>query len=96
MDTQQVNILVLELALRKWFYYQEDGSPDNVDYLETWQGMEDAKALGLARSIGVSNFNIEQLQRLFANSRTRPVVNEVEVGMDNMVGSFCTGHLKDL
>ncbi|CAH2052456.1 unnamed protein product, partial [Iphiclides podalirius] len=71
---------------------KEDGSPDNVDYLETWQGMEEAKALGLTRSIGVSNFNIEQLQRLLANSRTRPVVNEVEVSptftQEPMV-SFC-------
>ncbi|XP_068623931.1 uncharacterized protein [Battus philenor] len=58
---------------------KEDGSPDYVDYLDTWRGMEDAKALGLAKSIGVSNFNIEQLQRLLANSRTIPVVNEVEV-----------------
>ncbi|CAG5047581.1 unnamed protein product [Parnassius apollo] len=58
---------------------KEDGSPDYVDYLETWQGMEEAKLLGLARSIGVSNFNIEQLKRLMANSKIQPVVNEVEV-----------------
>ncbi|CAH2085118.1 unnamed protein product [Euphydryas editha] len=59
-------------------YLQEDGSPDNVDYLETWQGMEDARELGLARSIGVSNFNTTQIDRLIANSKVRPAVNQVE------------------
>ncbi|XP_050353385.1 aldo-keto reductase AKR2E4-like [Nymphalis io] len=58
---------------------KDDGSPDNVDYLETWQGMEDAKALGLTKSIGVSNFNATQIDRLIANAKVLPVVNEVEV-----------------
>ncbi|KAI5634221.1 aldo/keto reductase family domain-containing protein [Phthorimaea operculella] len=56
-----------------------DGSPDNVDYLETWKGMEKAKELGLARSIGVSNFNASQLDRLIANSKVKPAVNQIEV-----------------
>ncbi|XP_049879147.1 aldo-keto reductase AKR2E4-like [Pectinophora gossypiella] len=56
-----------------------DGSPDDVDYLETWKGMEDAKELGLAKSIGVSNFNATQIDRLIANSKVKPAVNQVEV-----------------
>ncbi|CAH2093614.1 unnamed protein product [Euphydryas editha] len=62
---------------------KEDGSPDNVDYLETWQGMEDARELGLTRSIGVSNFNTTQIDRLIANSKVRPAVNQVEVNPTN-------------
>ncbi|XP_049879155.1 aldo-keto reductase AKR2E4-like isoform X2 [Pectinophora gossypiella] len=57
----------------------EDGTPANVDYLETWRGMEEAKALGLTKSIGVSNFNVEQVNRLFANSKVKPAVNQIEV-----------------
>ncbi|GBP00806.1 Aldo-keto reductase AKR2E4 [Eumeta japonica] len=56
-----------------------DGDPLNVDYLETWKGMEDAKKLGLARSIGVSNFNADQLSRLYQYSEIKPAVIEVEV-----------------
>lgn len=41
--------------------------------------MEKCKELGLAKSIGVSNFNIQQLERLLGNSKTVPVVNQVEV-----------------
>ncbi|XP_063540896.1 aldo-keto reductase AKR2E4-like [Cydia strobilella] len=56
-----------------------DGSPSDVDYVETWRGMEEAKKLGLAKSIGVSNFNSSQLDRLFENSQVKPAVNQVEV-----------------
>lgn len=59
--------------------FNADDTPANIDYLETWQGMEEARRLGLAKSIGVSNFNQQQLERLLANSQTKPVVNEIEV-----------------
>lgn len=41
--------------------------------------MEAALATGLTKSIGVSNFNKEQLQRLIENSKVKPTVNQVEV-----------------
>lgn len=41
--------------------------------------MEEAKKLGLAKSIGVSNFNSEQIERIIANSDIKPAVNEIEV-----------------
>ncbi|KAJ8711142.1 hypothetical protein PYW07_008384 [Mythimna separata] len=56
-----------------------DGSPADIDYLETWQGMEETKKLGLAKSIGVSNFNIEQIDRIKAHSKVVPAVNQIEV-----------------
>ncbi|XP_061722826.1 aldo-keto reductase AKR2E4-like isoform X3 [Cydia pomonella] len=56
-----------------------DGSPSDIDYAETWRGMEVAKTLGLAKSIGVSNFNSSQLDRLFNNSQIKPAVNQIEV-----------------
>ncbi|XP_045453998.1 aldo-keto reductase AKR2E4-like isoform X2 [Melitaea cinxia] len=60
-----------------------DGSPDDVDYLETWQGMEEARELGLTRSIGVSNFNASQVDRVIAHSKVCPVVNQIEVNPTN-------------
>lgn len=50
----------------------------DVDYLETWKGMEECVDLGLVRSIGLSNFNTEQIDRLLANCRIRPMNNQVE------------------
>lgn len=52
--------------------------PSDIDYIETWRGMEKCKQLGLARSIGVSNFNSEQITRLIANSSIKPVNNQVQ------------------
>jgi diketogulonate reductase-like aldo/keto reductase len=48
-------------------------------YLETWKGMEDALKLGLAKSIGVSNFNSVQLKRVLDVAEIKPVVNQVLV-----------------
>ena len=42
-----------------------------------WPGMEQARKLGLARSIGVSNFSTGDLQDVIAVGTTPPVVNQV-------------------
>ncbi|XP_053621413.1 aldo-keto reductase AKR2E4-like [Plodia interpunctella] len=65
---------------------------DVIDYLDTWKTMEAAKRLRLAKSIGVSNFNITQMRRLLANCDIKPAVLQVEVnlnlGQDNLL-EFC-------
>ncbi len=43
-----------------------------------YSAMESAYEKGLARSIGVSNFNIHHLDALLKNSRIVPVANQVE------------------
>jgi 2,5-diketo-D-gluconate reductase A len=49
------------------------------DYVSTWKTMEEFKADGRARSIGVSNFQIAHLQRLAAEADVVPAVNQIEV-----------------
>jgi diketogulonate reductase-like aldo/keto reductase len=43
-----------------------------------WPGMEQARDEGLARSIGVSNFSVQELDQLLAIATHRPVVNQVQ------------------
>jgi diketogulonate reductase-like aldo/keto reductase len=43
-----------------------------------WPGMERARELGYARSIGVSNFDVGELQELLAAASVPPVVNQVQ------------------
>jgi diketogulonate reductase-like aldo/keto reductase len=43
-----------------------------------WPGMEGAQARGYARSIGVSNFSVSELDELISVARTAPVVNQVQ------------------
>lgn len=50
----------------------------DTDYVETWLAMEELQREGLVRSLGVSNFNSEQLTRLLAVATIRPVTNQVE------------------
>jgi diketogulonate reductase-like aldo/keto reductase len=43
-----------------------------------WPGMERAHQRGYARSIGVSNFSVSELDELLSVAETRPVVNQVQ------------------
>jgi 2,5-diketo-D-gluconate reductase A len=43
-----------------------------------WPGMEQARERGHARSIGVSNFSVGELEEVLAIATTRPVVNQVQ------------------
>jgi diketogulonate reductase-like aldo/keto reductase len=44
-----------------------------------WPGMEQAQSLGYARSIGVSNFDVTELDQVFAVATSPPVANQVNV-----------------
>ncbi|MDQ0093252.1 aldo/keto reductase [Paeniglutamicibacter psychrophenolicus] len=52
---------------------------DTEAYLESWQVLEELRAAGLSRSIGVSNFLPEQLERIIGLGGTVPAVNQVEL-----------------
>jgi 2,5-diketo-D-gluconate reductase A len=49
------------------------------DFVATWKTLEEFKADGRARSIGVSNFGIHHLQELARETETVPAVNQIEV-----------------
>ena len=61
----------------------------NVDYVDTWKAMEECVELGLTKSIGLSNFNSEQIQRVLDVATIRPVVNQVEVQVLNTAVPDC-------
>ncbi|MGH3788560.1 MAG: aldo/keto reductase [Pseudonocardiaceae bacterium] len=48
-------------------------------YVETWKALEKLAADGRVRAVGVSNFNVEHLRRLFGETGTVPAVNQVEL-----------------
>ena len=49
------------------------------DFMSTWQALEEFHRDGRARSIGVSNFTIEHLERLLAETDVVPAVNQIEL-----------------
>ena len=58
----------------------EKGNPmyGNVDLLDTWRGMEKCIKLGLTKSIGLSNFNSQQIDYILSAAEIKPVMNQVE------------------
>ncbi len=51
----------------------------NGDYVSTWKALEEFHNDDRARSIGVSNFQVEHLERLATETETVPAVNQIEV-----------------
>jgi len=49
------------------------------DFVSTWKAMEELKADGRARSLGVSNFQVEHLERLETEADLTPAVNQIEL-----------------
>ncbi|MFE7563058.1 aldo/keto reductase [Kitasatospora sp. NPDC057500] len=53
--------------------------PMHGSYLNVWKALEQLKADGRVRSVGVSNFGTEQLTRLAEESSLLPALNQVEL-----------------
>jgi 2,5-diketo-D-gluconate reductase A len=49
------------------------------DFVSTWKTLEEFRADGRARSIGVSNFQVDHLERLAAECDVVPAVNQIEL-----------------
>lgn len=51
---------------------------EDIDYLDTWKAMERLVESGRVRSIGVSNFNSQQVDRVNSFATIKPVTNQIE------------------
>lgn len=48
-----------------------------IDLKSVWEAMEECQRLGLAKSIGVSNFSCKKLEHLLSVATIPPAVNQV-------------------
>jgi 2,5-diketo-D-gluconate reductase A len=69
----KLGIDVLDLFLIHWPVPMADL------YVETWKAFDELRREGRIRSIGVSNFATDHLQRLFDETGVVPTVNQVEL-----------------
>jgi 2,5-diketo-D-gluconate reductase A len=53
--------------------------PSKDRFVDTWRAFERIHGEGRARTIGVSNFRVEELERLEAETEVRPTVNQIEL-----------------
>jgi 2,5-diketo-D-gluconate reductase A len=68
LDTEQVDLYLIHWPV-----------PARDLFLDTWRAFERIHAEGGARSIGVSNFRVADLERLASEAETQPTVNQIEL-----------------
>ncbi|EYC00307.1 hypothetical protein Y032_0116g552 [Ancylostoma ceylanicum] len=87
----QLQLKYIDLMLIHWPGGYEEGTDplpkrpgsdkykySNEDYITTWKVLEGFVKEGKIRSIGISNFNHKQIDRVIANSTIKPAVHQVE------------------
>src|ERR1700712_4761091 len=63
--------------------------------IESWRAMEEIYEAGRARSIGVSNFEPDDIDSLMTKSRILPQVNQIRYFIGNTQGptiEYCNAH----
>jgi 2,5-diketo-D-gluconate reductase A len=68
LDTEQVDLYLIHWPV-----------PAADLFLDTWRAFERIHAERGARSIGVSNFRVADLERLASEAETQPTVNQIEL-----------------
>ncbi|KAL7416108.1 NADP-dependent oxidoreductase domain-containing protein [Mrakia frigida] len=53
-------------------------SPENRDVAKLWLQLEELKAEGLVKSIGVSNFRVTDFEKVLAVAKVIPSINQIE------------------
>lgn len=70
---QKLGIDQLDLFLIHW------PIPSQDKYVEAWKALVELQQQGRIRSIGVSNFNQDHLERIIGETGVTPVVNQIEL-----------------
>ncbi len=54
-------------------------APSEDRFVDTWRAFEKIHERGAARTIGVSNFRVEDIERLERETEMRPTINQIEL-----------------
>ncbi|XP_053687809.1 1,5-anhydro-D-fructose reductase-like [Sabethes cyaneus] len=86
LNIDYIDLYLMHSPMGHKFVAWEPENPDSaavpefteVDYVDTWRAMEKLLKRGKVRSIGVSNFNSQQVARIVQECEVKPVTNQVE------------------
>jgi diketogulonate reductase-like aldo/keto reductase len=59
--------------------WNEIGADYTRQNIEVWKVMEEFYESGKTRAIGISNFNVKDIDAILGNSRIRPMVNQIKL-----------------
>lgn len=78
LDTEYIDLVLIH-APRPWKIMRDN--PEQKKYFEgnidVWKALEEAYQSGLIKSIGVSNFDQDDLQNIFDHCDVKPMVNQI-------------------
>ena len=72
--------------------WSEQGADYTEGNIEVWKAMEEFHKSGRAKAIGVSNFNVSDIQAILDNGTVKPAVNQIKFYIGSTqeeVTSFC-------
>lgn len=70
---QRLGLETLDLLLLHWPFPEQDR------YVDAWKALQALRDSGRVRAIGVCNFHVDHLQRLFDETGEWPAINQVEL-----------------
>lgn len=86
---ERLGLEYIDLYLIHW------PTPQYDQYVDTYKAMEKLYREGRTKAIGVCNFDIEHLERLFNECEVKPVLNQIECHpylAQNELKEFCAKH----
>lgn len=75
LDLEYIDLLLIHHP-KPWDQRHSEKTYDEEN-IQVWKAMEEFYEAGLVKSIGVSNFNVEQLKNIIKNSKVMPMVNQI-------------------
>lgn len=92
LDIGYIDLMLIHCPMPWNEYSYEGGYRYEKENREVYKALEEAYEEGKIASIGVSNFNIDDLKNILNNCKVKPVVNQipVHIGYTNMeLINFC-------
>lgn len=77
LDMDYVDLMIIHAPTPWSVMYKQDGKDYYEENAEMYRALEDALKAGKVRAIGVSNFQINDLEYLLAHTYIKPAVNQI-------------------
>lgn len=76
LRTDYIDLLLIHCPV-PWAEYGKTSKTYFEENLEVWRAMEEAYSLGKVKAIGVSNFQIKDIENIAKNSKIKPMANQI-------------------
>uniref|UniRef100_V5GRZ6 Aldose reductase n=1 Tax=Anoplophora glabripennis TaxID=217634 RepID=V5GRZ6_ANOGL len=84
LQVEYVDLYLIHHPIGVKYFGDEDNRKeiDEVDHIQIWKKMEEQVQLGRTKTIGLSNFNKRQIERIITTARIKPACLQVELHVD--------------